>query len=293
MNSVDLIDLHIHTSASDGTFSPREIVKLAKEKGLKAIGITDHDTIDGNKEAIKEGKEIGLEVVPGVEISVEWEGRPVHILGYYIDLENESLKSTLQNLIDFREERNPQIIKRLNSLGLNISYEDVKMIAGDGTAIGRPHFAQVLVEKGYVKNGDEAFRKYLKRGASAYVEKKRLTPREGIQLIKNAFGITVLAHPFNIDGIKNRDLERVIFQFKGMGIEGLEVFYPLFNPQQTLQLKTFAEKHGLYITGGTDFHGAQKPNIQLGSGFGDLRVPYELVARMKEKYREEKSPQER
>jgi predicted metal-dependent phosphoesterase TrpH len=186
MDSLELIDLHIHTSASDGTFSPQEIVRLAKRKGLKAVGITDHDTVDGNEEAIKAGVEIGLEVIPGVEISVEWEGRPVHILGYYIDVENKVLQSTLKNLIAFREERNPQIIKRLNSLGLNISYADVKAIAGDGTAIGRPHFAQVLVDKGYVKDGDEAFKKYLKRGGPAYVEKKRLTPQEGIQLIKDA-----------------------------------------------------------------------------------------------------------
>jgi len=284
MNSLGLIDLHIHTSASDGTFSPQEIVRLAKGKGLRAISITDHDTVDGNQEAIKAGTEIGLEVVPGVEISVEWKGRPVHMLGYYIDVANEVLQLTLQNLIDFREERNPQIIKRLNSLGLNISYEEVKAIAADGRAIGRPHFAQVMVEKGYVKNGDEAFKKYLKRGGPAYVEKKRLTPHEGIQLIKNASGIPVLAHPYNIDGIKNKDLEHFILLFKGMGIEGIEVFYPLHNPQQTLQLKTFAEKNGLYITGGTDFHGEQKPDIQLGSGFGALSIPYKLISKMREKH---------
>ena len=285
MDPLGLVDLHIHTSASDGTFSPQEIVRIAKGKGLRAVSITDHDTIDGNEEAIKAGTEMGLEVVTGVEISVEWEGRPVHILGYYIDVENNVLRSTLKNLIAFREERNPQIIKRLNSLGVNISYEDVRIIAGDGTAIGRPHVAQVLVEKGYVKNGDEAFKKYLKRGGAAYVEKKRLTPREGIQLIKEASGIPVLAHPYNIDGIKKKDLEHVMLQFKEMGIEGVEVFYPLHNSQQTLKLKTFAEKHGLYITGGTDFHGEQTPDIQIGSGFGSLKIPYELIIKMREKHK--------
>jgi len=283
MDSTGLIDLHIHTSASDGTFSPQKIVKMAKKKGLRAVSITDHDTVDGNEEALKAGTEIGLEVIPGVEISVEWEGRPVHILGYFIDVKNKVLQSTLKNLIAFREERNPQIIKRLNALGVNILYEDVRTIAGDGTAIGRPHFAQVLIEKGYVKNGDEAFKKYLKRGGSAYVEKKRLTPHEGIQIIKNASGIPVLAHPYSIDGIKNKDLEHFILQFRGMGIEGIEVFYPLHNPQQTLKLKTFAERYGLCITGGTDFHGEQKPDIKLGSGFGALKIPYELIIKMREK----------
>ena len=151
----ELIDLHIHTSASDGTYSPQEIVDLAKKQGLKAIAITDHDTIEGNKDAIEAGMKKGMEVIPGVEISVEWNKKPVHILGYYINWKNEKLSMELQKLIKFREERNPQIIKKLNLLGLSISYDDVKMRAGEGT-IGRPHFAQVLIEKGYVKNEDEA-----------------------------------------------------------------------------------------------------------------------------------------
>jgi predicted metal-dependent phosphoesterase TrpH len=284
MNSSGLIDLHIHTSASDGSFSPQKIVELAKAKGLRAISITDHDTIDGNAEALKAGEKIGLEVIPGVEISVEWEERPVHILGYYIHGENDALRSTLKDLIDFREERNPKIIKRLNFLGIDISYEEVKAVVGDGTAIGRPHIAQVLIERGYVKNGDEAFKKYLKRGGAAYVEKRRLTPSEGIELIKAASGIPVLAHPYNIDGIKKRDLEHVVLQFKRMGIEGIETYYPLHNAHQILKLKTFAEKYGLYITGGTDFHGEQKPDIQLGSGFGSLSIPYELILKMKENH---------
>ena len=254
-----------------------------QKQGLKSIAITDHDTIEGNEEAIKAGRELGLEVLPGVEISVEWEGRPIHILGYYINWEAEELRSTLRNLIDFREERNPKIIKKLNSLGLNISYEEVKTVAGEGTTIGRPHFAQVLVDKGYVKNGDQAFKKYLKRGAPAYVEKKRLSPREGIQLIKNAGGIAILAHPYSTDGIKDNNMEKFIIHFKQLGIEGVEVFYPMHNSKQTLKLKTLAEKHGLLATGGTDFHGEQKPDIQLGKGFGSLKVPYELITRMKEK----------
>jgi len=275
-----LVDLHIHTSTSDGSYSPQEIVDLAHKQGLKAIAITDHDTIGGNKEAVTAGAQSGLEVIPGVEISVEWNNRSVHILGYYINWENENFASELQNLVNFREERNPRIVKKLNLLGLKLSYDDIKSVAGEGT-VGRPHFAQVLVEKGYVKNEDQAFKKYLQRGASAYVDKKRLSPQEGIHLIKDAGGIAVLAHPFSTDGITGREIEQFIFHFKQIGIEGIETLYPLHTSQQTLQLQDLAKKHKLLVTGGTDFHGKQKPQILLGRGFGNMRVPYHLVIEMK------------
>lgn len=275
-----MIDLHIHTSASDGTYSPKDIVSLALKTNLKAIAITDHDTIEGTAEAVREGGKVGLEVVPGVEISVEWHNSSIHILGYYIDGTKKALSSELNNLIRYREERNPRIIEKLNSLGIDISYDEVKTAAAGGT-IGRPHFAQVLIEKGYVKNGNEAFRKYLQRGASAYVDKKRLSPQEGIQLIKEAGGIAVLAHPFMIDSIGENKIEELILKLKHMGIGGIETLYPTHNVQQTLQLKTIAEKYSLLLTGGSDFHGKQKPNIHLGTGFGKLRVPYKLLTRMK------------
>jgi len=283
-----LVDLHIHTSTSDGSYSPKEIVALAQEQGLKAIAITDHDTIEGNKHAVAAGIDRGLEVIPGVEISVEWNKRPVHILGYYIDWEHKSLASQLRNLVAFREERNPQIVKKLNLLGLQLSYDDVKKVAGEGT-VGRPHFAQVLVEKGYVKNEDQAFSKYLQRGASAYVEKKRLSPQEGIRLIKDARGIAVLAHPFTTDGITDREMEPFIVHFKQLGIEGIEAFYPLHTSQQTLQLQDLAKKYRLLVTGGTDFHGKQKPHIRLGRGFGNMQVPYQIVTEMKKALRKESS----
>lgn len=273
-------DLHIHTSASDGSYSPTEIVDLAKKQGLRAIAITDHDTIEGNKEAITAGRDRGVEVIPGVEISVEWNRIPIHILGYYIDWENNKLALQLKRLVVFREERNPQIVKKLNLLGVRLSYDEVKRVAGEGT-VGRPHFAQVLVEKGYVKNEDQAFNKYLKRGASAYVEKKRLDPQEGIHLIKDAGGIAVLAHPFTTDGIVDREMEQFICRFRQLGIEGIEALYPLHTHQQTLQLQEIAKKYKLLITGGTDFHGKQKPHVRLGRGFGTMQIPYQLVIEMK------------
>lgn len=275
-----MIDLHIHTSASDGSHSPCQVVELAKNNGLSAIGITDHDTVEGNDEAVRAGSALGMEVIPGVEISVAWEKRAIHILGYFIDWKNEELVSELRNLVYYREERNPKIIEKLNSLGMEITYEEVKRVAGEGT-VGRPHVAQVLVEKGYVKNGDDAFQKYLQRGAVAYAEKKRLSPRQGIDLIKKAGGIPILAHPFTIDGLEEHNMEKVIVDFKREGIEGLEVFYPMHSWEQAQYLQIIAQKHRLLQTGGSDFHGDQKPNIYIGRGFGELRVPYRLVEEMK------------
>ena len=275
-----MVDLHIHTSASDGSHSPRRIVELAKSKGLRAIAITDHDTVEGNDEAVEMGATLGVEIIPGVEISVEWEKRAVHILGYFIDWKNEELVSELQNLNCYREERNPKIIEKLNRLGMLLSYEEVKKVAGEGT-VGRPHMAQVLVEKGYAKNGDDAFQKYLQRGAVAYVDKKRLSPRQGIDLIKKAGGIAVLAHPFIIDGLDAKDIEQTIIHFKNEGIEGLEVFYPMHSWEQRQYLQTIAQEQGLLQTGGSDFHGDQKPKILIGRGFGDLQISYRLVEEMK------------
>ncbi len=274
------MDLHVHTSASDGTHSPRQVVEMAKREGLRAIAITDHDTVDGNDEAMQAGIAFGLEVVPGVEISVEWEKRSIHILGYFVDFRNKPLVTELKNLVCYREERNPKIIEKLNRLGFDLSYEDVKERAGGGT-IGRPHVAHVLVDKGYVKDSDEAFRKFLQRGALAYVEKKRLTPRQGIALICGAGGVAVLAHPFTIEGITEQQMEQLILHFKDAGIKGIEVFYSMHSWEQARYLKTMAMKHHLLITGGSDFHGDQKPKILIGKGFGDLEIPYRLLEEMK------------
>lgn len=278
-----LVDLHVHTSASDGSLSPQEVVSLAHRQGLRAIAITDHDTIEGNEAACKAGKEWGVEVVPGVEISVEMETarQPIHVLGYFINYRSKKLRAELSHLVQYREERNPQIVRKLNSLGVGITYEEVIRAAGQGT-VGRPHIAQVLVQKGYVKDGDEAFRKYLRRGGPAYVEKKRLAPEEGIALIQDAGGIPVLAHPFMIEGLSAHTLEAFILTFRQYGIKGVEVYYPLHTHRQTALLETIARKHTLLITGGSDFHGEQKPKLLLGKGFGTLEVPYELVTKMKE-----------
>ncbi|HNR13925.1 MAG TPA: PHP domain-containing protein [Thermodesulfobacteriota bacterium] len=284
MKDEQVIDLHVHTSASDGTCSPSEVVVLAKKEGLKAIAITDHDTVEGNEEAFHAGSACGVEVISGVEISVEWNKCPVHVLGYFVEWEDGRLERELQKLVQYREERNPQIIEKLNRLGLVISYDEVKRKAGNGI-VGRPHIAQVLIEKGYVRDSDEAFSEYLQSGAAAYVEKKRLSPREGIQLIKDAGGLAVMAHPFTITAVEEKNVEDVILLFREYGIEGLEVFYSMHTRTQIQALEGLAKRHSLLITGGSDFHGKLKKNIRLGKGFGNLRISHSLLDAMKNQAR--------
>ncbi len=276
----ELVDLHVHTTFSDGTFIPRKVVKYAIKRGLKAIAITDHDTIDGNEEATAEGKIFGFEVIPGIEISVGSKYGSMHILGYYIDWRNELLRTRLREVAQFRRERNFTIIERLKALGMMVEYSEVKRIAEVGS-IGRPHFAQLLLEKGYAKSIKEAFEKYLRRGAPAYVEKKRITPAEGISLIKKAGGVAVLAHPVSLEISNPKELENVLKELIDLGIEGIEVYYSTHTPEETAKFKKLAERHGLLITGGTDFHGEAKPEIEIGVGMGNMKVEYSVVEDLK------------
>ena len=277
-----LIDLHIHTTASDGTLAPSEVVKLAHEKGLKAIAITDHDTIEGNGEALREGARRGFEVIPGVEISCKHTIGEVHLLGYFVDWESETLKRRLALLRSYREERNPEIIRRLRAMGLDITYEEVKEVAGGGS-IGRPHIAQVLKEKGYVFSNQDAFERYLKKGAPAYVPKELLSVEEAIGLIKEAGGIPIAAHPMQNRSIPLYGVERFIRELLEAGIEGVEVYYSTHSQEDTATLLAIAKKYDLIVTGGTDFHGEIKPGIELGSGMGDMRVPYTILEALKER----------
>ena len=274
------IDLHTHSTASDGSFSPTELVKLAKEMGLRALALTDHDTIEGLEEFIKTGKELDLEAVPGTELSDYFEKGTLHILGYFIDFHSEKLKDRLKKLQEARAERNPKIVKKLQALGIPITYEEVVAISGGGQ-IGRPHFAKLLLQKGIVKTFDEAFERFLKKGAPAYVEKDKIFPRECLEIILEAGGIPVLAHPFTLH-LENDALEAFVKQLKDWGLRGIEAYYTEHTPAQTAFYLKLAEKYGLCVTGGSDFHGKNKPEIKLGLGYGNLRVPYRLLERLKE-----------
>jgi 3',5'-nucleoside bisphosphate phosphatase len=269
-------DLHCHTTASDGTLTPTQLVRMAKEKGLKAIGITDHDTVMGIAEATMAGKRFGVEIVPGVELNTDFDGTEVHILGYYPDLNSLVLQDALKNLREARSARVHLIITKLNSLGLNISEERVKEISGEG-AIGRPHIAQALEEKGYVTDIKEAFERYIGQGGPAYVSRYKLTPEEGIKLIRQAHGVAVLAHP----GLIGRD--DVIPSLINSGLLGIEVKHSKHSQEDEQRYSEFAQKYGMLITGGSDYHG---PKRELGVELGGCQVEIARVELLKQRKRE-------
>lgn len=281
------IDLHTHTTASDGSLTPSQLVRYAKEKGLKAIAITDHDTIEGNEEAIEEGKREGIFVIPGVEISVDYSPGSMHLLGYFIAIEDTALKEKLTLLQDSRADRNPKIIEKLNELGLVITYDEVIQESGGGQ-VGRPHIAQVLMKKGYTKSIQEAFNKYLGKGAPAYRDKFRLGTEEAIIMITNAGGIPVLAHPFTLFCNNSDEFEVLLKKLVNQGLQGLEVYYSEHNQRQTSQYLKLAKRYNLVITGGSDFHGKNMEGIDLGIGRKNLKLPYSLFERLKALW-EEKS----
>jgi predicted metal-dependent phosphoesterase TrpH len=270
------IDLHLHTSASDGTLSPSELVRYAVKRGVQAIAITDHDTIDGNEEAIGEGHQVHLTVIPGVEISVDYSSGSMHMLGYLFDNQNESLREKLKLLQKFRAERNPRIAEKLTRLGMPTPYEEVVQLSGGGQ-VGRPHFARFMIEKGYVRSEQEAFEKYLKKGALAYEEKVRFSPSDAVALILGAQGVPVLAHPFTLNCKGPEELDHVVKGLVEAGLKGIEVFYPEHSEKETLEYQRLADRYGLIVTGGSDFHGNGGSGIDLGTGRGNLNVPYELL----------------
>jgi 3',5'-nucleoside bisphosphate phosphatase len=274
------VDLHLHTTASDGTRSPSEIVNYAKSKGLQAIAITDHDTIEGLTEAMAEGERIGFEVIPGIEISAEHTPGSMHLLGYFLDIHHPLLKERLEYLQKARAERNPKIVENLNRLGVKMTYDEVVKASGGGQ-VGRPHFAQVLLEKGYVRSFQEAFDRFLKNGASAYVDKFRFTSAEAIHFIGAAGGVAVVAHPNTLGNNNSRALEAILLQLVREGLRGIEVFYPEHSPVETAQYKFLAEKHGLLMTGGTDYHGIEGNELEIGVGRGDMKLPYTIIENLK------------
>jgi len=274
------IDLHLHTTASDGVMTPSEIVNYAKNKGLQAIAITDHDTIEGLKEGISEGERIGLEVIPGIEISAEHSPGSMHLLGFLIDVNHPILKERLEYLQRARAERNPRMAEKLNKLGINITFDEVLKVSGGGQ-VGRPHFAQVLIEKGYVRSFQEAFDRFLKKGAPAYVEKMRFSAEESIHFINEANGVAVLAHPNTLQLNGYSELENLILRLVKKGLRGIEAYYPEHSALEVAQYMTLAERHGLLVTGGTDYHGIEKNGLDIGVGRGEMRLPYSIVENLK------------
>ncbi|WP_054741472.1 PHP domain-containing protein [Cellulosilyticum ruminicola] len=276
------IDLHVHSNSSDGTLSPEEVVLLAKSKGLSAIALTDHDTVSGVETAIKKGKEIGLTVVPGIEFSADYNGKEVHMLGYYMDYKNPKLLEKLNYLVESRTKRNLQIIDKLATLGMPLTFEDLGEGYGPDTVLTRAHFAAALLKKGYIKTRDQAFNKYIGAGKPAYVARERFTTHECMDMIHNAGGLAVLAHPKLYD-FSNSEVTQVIKDLASKGLDGVECIYATHTQNETAHLLQVCKNLDLLSTGGSDFHGDNKPNLELGSGYGHLQVPYDLLEGLQNK----------
>ena len=257
-------DLHMHTTFSDGSLSPEELVTKAKNEGFSLIAITDHDTIGGVTEARDAGRKIGVEVIPGLEISAEYGPGTMHILAYGFDPKNEPLGHTLVDLQRYRAERNPRIAAILCDLGYDVDYEEVKKLAG-GNMVGRPHFARLLINKGYFDNTQEIFDKLLAKDMPAYLPKRRLDPKKAMELINAAGGKAVLAHPESLK-LDDSGLESLVKELASFGLGGIEVDYNNHGDQSSQKFRKLAAKFNLFVTGGSDFHGETKPHVKLGQG---------------------------
>ena len=275
------IDLHTHSTASDGTDTPAELVRKAKAAGLSAVGLTDHDTDLGLAEAVAEGRAQGLAVIPGVELSADSPPGcgPMHLVGLWVPENPVNLKLTLDWLAGARNARNREVAQRLADLGTGLTYEEVEAQAGG--MVGRPHFAQVLLKHKVVTSLEDAFRRFLGRWGKAYVPKAKLTPRQAIEALLADGAMPVLAHPCVL-GLSPAELEPLAAELKGYGLAAIEVYYSEHSPRQMDQYAALAGRLGLLPSGGSDYHGRIKPGIQLGRGRGSLYVPDEVLDRMRE-----------
>ena len=279
------IDLHAHTTASDGTFSPRQLVAHAKELGLSAIAISDHDTIYGWDEALEAGREAGVRVVPAIELSVSDENGKFHLLGFFpnhTSLEGTELDEAVKELQRERDERNTRIYANLAELGVPVAPERVREIAGGGAQIGRPHIAKAIIELGKAISVQDAFDKYLDAKSPAYSSKAGLKAGEAVALIHDAGGVAVWAHPTRQPSERAGILdfaegEKLMPKWMEWGVDGLEIYYGAYTPEEAQWTRKMTEQHQLLGTGGSDFHGSTKPNVPLGQVNGGGGVPDEVL----------------
>lgn len=275
--SMDTIDLHTHSTFSDGTFTPLQLVKYAEEKGLKAFALTDHDTTEGIKEA--KSIETNVEVISGVEISTRYDKKEIHIAGLYINENDADLNKQLKYYREKRVTRNFEILEKLNSLGVDITIDDVKESC-TGDVISRAHIAKALVSKGFVGSYTEAFDRYLGDNKCAYVPRETLNYEESMELITKAGGVPVLAHPL-LYKMSDTNLENMMVKLRQKGLKAVEVYYSTHSNSDTQHVMAMANRVGLIYSGGSDFHGATKPKIDMGTGMGKLAVPYEILEKIR------------
>ncbi len=272
-----IIDLHSHTTASDGTYSPTELVDYAVKKKLSALAITDHDTIDGIDEALERAKLYpDLEIIPGIEFSTNSNicKSDIHILGYYVNTEDQVFTSKLKNLIDSRTLRNEKMITKMQASGMAITLEDVLATSDDGV-ITRAHFAKAMENLGIVKKMSKAFEKYIGNGGPFYIEREKVTQKMAIDMLLDNGAVPVLAHPV-LYRMNLKDLDKLLGELVTYGLKGIEGIYTTYKTHETQYIERMAKDHGLVVTGGSDFHGHHKPGIDLGTGYGELAVPYEI-----------------
>ncbi len=271
-------DFHTHSTCSDGTLTPAELVRHAKSQGISILALTDHDSVDGIAEARREAEKIGLEFISGIEFSAA-ENTETHIIGLFIDPENPLLLATIEKLKGSRQRRMEEICRKLRALGFDITHQEALALAG-GDFVGRAHIAKLMVNKGYCKTVRECFDKYIALGKPAYAEKNELSAVEAVRAIKSAGGLAFLAH-LNQTGYDINQLEELLKTLIAAGLDGIEGYYPQYTSEQISQYRKLAEKLSLCFSGGSDFHGSMKPDVKIGTASGNFRVPYFLVDNMK------------
>lgn len=275
------IDLHTHSCKSDGSLTPTQLIDLAIQKNLAAIALTDHDTEAGIEEAIAAANGKEIEVIPGIEFSTEYEGRDIHIVGLYIDHKSEEFQKYLKDFRDSRDLRNQKMCLKLQEYGLDITYEEMQK-AFPGSVMTRAHYARYIYEKGYVKAIPDAFDRYVGDNAPCFIPREKVTPSQAVKLILSAGGVPVLAHPILYHMSEPR-LETLVSKLKEDGLVAIEAIYSTYNAREERQIRQLAAKYDLLLSGGSDFHGKAKPGLELGTGYGKLFVPYELLKQIKER----------
>lgn len=279
---LERIDLHVHSTASDGTCTPAGLVERAAAAELAAFALTDHDTTDGIDEAMAAAKKKALEVVAGIELSTEYNGADVHVLGFDIDYKSEAFQRKLRVFRNQRDVRNEEMLAKLRTAGFEKMTVEALNEAYPDSVITRAHMARFMLENGYIKDRQEAFDKYIGDGCPYYVPRKKITPQDAIVFILESGGIPVLAHPL-LYGMSRDELKQAVLSFKEAGLVGIEAIYSLNTEADERDMRRLAKECGLLISGGSDFHGANKPDINIGTGRGGLYVPYECLENLRGK----------
>lgn len=277
-----MVDLHVHSNKSDGTFTPSELVTMAIQKNLTALALTDHDTTDGLAELTHAAQGKPLEVVPGIELSTEYEGKDIHIVGLFIDPEQPDFKAHLKSFVESRDARNRKMCANLQETGIPISYEALQE-ANPGSVITRAHYGTWLLEHGIVSSVTDAFSKYLGDHTPYFVPREKVTPQQAVSLIQKAGGLAILAHPILYRMSRER-LDILVCRLKDAELIGIEALYATYNHREENQIRQLALKYDLLISGGSDFHGLAKPKLELGTGYGNLNVPDEVYFALKKEH---------